>query len=318
MIGHPDADTLAACREGLLRGRRSARIRAHLARCSRCASLDRELAAVTTRLASLPAPRIPDELAARLDSVLAAESAARARGESPATDGTPATAHGIPATAGAADGAANGRSGSAVRARPRPGRPRSTRPVRPWRVTALRAASVTAALLVIAGGGYGVSRLLQGGNSAGSSSNSGGSQNAPGAGPGVQVPGQGGNSAPGSSRAGLMIPAGGVSLVHSGTDYQPGQLAAQAEAVLARRPAKAGGQSAASAEPSTTVTGCVRLFAGVAHPLLVDEASYRGQPATIIIRAPARARPGRVWVVVPGCSAADRRVISTAVLPASG
>lgn len=114
-----------------------------------------------------------------------------------------------------------------------------------------------------------------------------------------------------------MIPSGGVSLVHSGTDYQPGQLAAQAEAVLARQPAKAGGQST-SAEPSTTVTGCVRLFAGVAHPILVDEASYRGQPATIVIRAPAAARPGHVWVVVPSCSAADRRVISTAVLPASG
>ena len=90
MIGHPDADTLAACREGLLGRRRSARIRAHLARCSRCASLDRELAAVTTQLASVPAPRIPDELAARLDTVLAAESAARARGESPAADGIPA------------------------------------------------------------------------------------------------------------------------------------------------------------------------------------------------------------------------------------
>jgi hypothetical protein len=309
MIGHPDADTLAACREGLLRSRRSARIRAHLARCSRCASLDRELAAVTTQLASVPAPRIPDELAARLDSVLAAESAARARGESPAREG-------IPATAGAADGAANGRSGPAGRARPRPDRPRSTRPVRPWRVTALRAASVTAVLLVIAGGGYGVSRLLQGGNSAASSSASGGSQRAPGTTPGAEVPGQGGNSAAGPSRAGLMIPSGGVSLVHSGTDYQPGQLAAQAEAVLARRPATSGGQST-SAVPST-LAGCVRLVAGIARPVLADEASYRGQSATIIIRAPARARAGYVWVVVPSCSAADRRVISTAVLPASG
>src|SRR5215469_15815580 len=111
MIGHPDADTLAACREGLLGSRRSARIRAHLARCSRCASLDHELAAVTTLLASAPAPRIPDELAARLDTVLAAESAARARGERPATpDGVPA---------GATAGPANGRTGPAGQAGPR-------------------------------------------------------------------------------------------------------------------------------------------------------------------------------------------------------
>ena len=116
MIGHPDADTLAACREGLLGRRRSARIRAHLARCSRCASLDHELAAVTSLLASAPAPRIPDELAARLDTVLAAESAARARGESPAADGIPATAGGIPATA--ARRPARRTEGPAQRARP--------------------------------------------------------------------------------------------------------------------------------------------------------------------------------------------------------
>ena len=113
-----------------------------------------------------------------------------------------------------------------------------------------------------------------------------------------------------------MIPAGGVSLVHSGTDYQPGQLAAQAEGVLARWPAKSGGQS--TSPVPTTLAGCVRLFAGVARPILVDEASYGGQPATIIIRAPAAGRPGRVWVIVPGCSAAGRQLISTAVLPASG
>jgi hypothetical protein len=316
MIGHPDADTLAACREGLLGRRRSARIRAHLARCSRCASIDHELAAVTTLLASAPAPRIPDELAARLDTVLAAESAARARGESPAADGIPATSDGMPATAGATGGAAGGGSGPAGQAGPRPGRPRSTRPARPWRVTALRAASVTAALLVIAGGGYGVSRLLQGGNSAGNSSVSGGSRSLPGVAPGARVPRQGGNSAAGSSRAGLMIPSGGVSLVRSGTDYRPGQLAAQAEEVLARWPARSGGQS--TSPVPTTLAGCVRLFAGVARPILVDEARYNGQPATIIINAPAAGHPGRVWVIVPSCSAAGRQLVRTAVLPASG
>ena len=312
MIGHPDADTLAACREGLLGRRRSARIRAHLARCSRCASLDRELDSVTTMLASAPAPRIPDEVAAWLDTVLAAESAARARGQSPAADGIPAI---VGATAGAADGQAapGGQGGRA------PGQPRSTRPARPWRVTALRAASVTAALLVIAGGGYGVSRLLQGGHNAGISSSS-----APGraAGPagsrnGAAIAGGGGSSAPASARAGLMMPSAGVPAVHSGTDYQPGQLVAQAEAVLARPPARSGAQSITSL-PATTLTGCVKLFAGGAQPTLVDEASYFRQPATIIIRAPARGQTGRVWVIVPRCSAAGRQLIATAVLPASG
>jgi hypothetical protein len=337
MIGHPDADTLAACREGLLGGRRSARIRAHLARCSRCASLDRELAAVTTQLASAPLPRIPDELAARLDTVLAAESAARARRESPATDGIP-TADGIPATDGipTADGRpatagvragphggqsgpAGGQSGPGSGAGPRPDRPRSARPPRPWRVTALRAASVTAVLLVIAGGGYGVSRLLQGGNSSATSSASNGAARSSGVGPRANAPMAGGNSGTGSSRAGLAIPGGDVGVVHSGTDYQPGRLAAQAQAVLDSHPAQAAGHAPSFGSASgITTTGCVKQFAGAGPPTLVDEASYGGQPATIIIRAPAAHRPGHVWVVVPSCSAASRQVVQTAALPAPG
>ncbi len=163
MTGHCDADVLAEFREGLLGRRRTARIRAHLAGCSRCAALSSGLAEVTALLASAPVPRMPDELTARLDGVLAAESAARARA------GTPAAA--AAAAPGAAAAAGNGSAHGAGRRRGgRPGPARPARPPRPWRATALRAASVTAAVLVIAGGGYGVSRLLQGGAGGGSSS----------------------------------------------------------------------------------------------------------------------------------------------------
>jgi len=339
MIGHPDADTLAACREGLLGSRRSARIRAHLARCSRCTSLDHELTAVSTLLASAPAPRIPDELAARLDTVLAAESAARARGESPAadgipaaadgiratTDGIPATADGIPATTGTGAGPGDWLGGPADRqaapgnkAGPRPGRPRAGRPPRPWRVTALRAASVTAVLLVIAGGGYGVSRLLQGGHS-GVSSSSAGSGASPRFRNGAAAPAVGGSSGSRSSRAGLVIPGGDIRVVHSGTDYQPGRLVAQARAVLASHPVKSGGQAPSFASGSSiTMRGCVKQFAGGAYPILVDEARYSGQQATIIIRAPVSRQSGHVWVIAPSCSAADRQPVKSAVLPASG
>jgi hypothetical protein len=324
IIGHPDADTLAACREGLLGTRRSARIRKHLARCSRCASLDHELAAVSTLLASTPAPKIPDELAARLDAVLAAESAARARGESPATDGIPAT---VGARVGPADGQAAPADGQAApadgeaapgsKAGPRPDQPRSARPPRPWRVTALRAASVTAVLLIIAVGGYGLSRLLHTSGGVASSSAPAGSGGSPGFHNGAAAPGGSSGSGTGSPRAGLMLPGAGVPVVQSGTDYQPDQLVAQAEKVLPRHPAKAGGQTPASV-PSFTMRGCVKLFAGGAPPTLVDEATYGGQLATIIIRAPAGGHPGRVWVIVPRCSAASPRLIATAVLPASG
>jgi len=50
----------------------------------------------------------------------------------------------------------------------------------------------------------------------------------------------------------------------------------------------------------------------------VDEAHYGGRPATVIIRAPAGGQPGHVWVIAPSCSAANRQVIKTAALPASG
>jgi hypothetical protein len=330
MMGHPDADTLAACREGLLGRRRSSRIRAHLARCSRCASLDHELTAVSTLLASAPAPRIPDELAARLDTVLATESAARTRGESPAADGVPATADGIPATtdgvpaaagataspAGAPDAPAGRRVAPENRAGSRPGRPRTARPPRPWRVTALRAASVTAVLLVIAGGGYGLSRLLH--TSGGVSSTSREAGGSSGAGSAVQAPNAGGGSGTGPSRAGNMLGGSGVPVVHSGTDYQPGQLATQANTTLAGYRAKSSGRAASAASPSSfTMDGCLK-FAGATRPSLVDEARYGGQSATVIIRAPAGRQPGKVWVIAPSCSAADRHLIKFAELPASG
>jgi hypothetical protein len=113
------------------------------------------------------------------------------------------------------------------------------------------------------------------------------------------------------------MPSVGVPVVHSGTNYQPGQLVAQAEAVLARQSGRSGAQSATSL-PSTTLTGCVRLFAGGARATLADEASYGGQPATIIIRAPSGRQPGHVWVIAPRCSAAGRQLVKSAVLPASG
>jgi hypothetical protein len=326
MLGHPDADALAACREGLPGTRRLARIRAHLARCPRCASLDQELAAVSTLLASAPAPRIPDELAARLDTVLAVESAARARGEShvaadgisAAPDGIPAAPTDVPAAAGEGTGLAGRRPRRPDKGGPRRRQPRSARPVRPvrpWRVAALRAASVTAILLVFAGGGYGVSRLLHGGG--GTTSSGAAAPSAPSARGGAAAPGPSGGRAYAPPRAGAIMPAISVRVVHSGTDYQPARLVTQAEAVLAGHPAKSGGHASAA---SIAITGCVMQFAPGASSILADEALYLGQKATVIIRAPAAGGPGRAWVIVPGCSAAptSRHLIKAAVLPGSG
>ena len=74
---HLDTDVLAEFRAGLITGRRGARITAHLAGCERCTALDDQLAGVPSLLASVPAPAMPDRVAQRLDTVLAAEVARR-------------------------------------------------------------------------------------------------------------------------------------------------------------------------------------------------------------------------------------------------
>jgi hypothetical protein len=309
MTGHPDADVLAEFREGLLGRRRSARIRAHLARCSRCASRSSELAEVTELLASAPAPKIPDELAARLDGVLAAESAARARAAIPA-----AADRGTGTAPDAADGADGGR----------PRKARSGRAPRPWRGTALRAASVTAALLVIAGGGYGVSRLVQGGPGGVSASLGSRAGNGPQAGSSEQ----GGPTFAGSAGAGpangpAVLPnirraAAGLPVIESGTDYLPGRLPAQVQAVLARFPVSPAGQTPAAAPGQAALRGCVNLITGGRGPRLVDVARYQGRPATIVVTEAAGGRPGQIWVAGPGCSAGTRDLIARAPLPGTG
>jgi anti-sigma factor RsiW len=158
--GHADAETLAAFREELLSRRKAGRVSAHLAVCPRCAALDAHLAEVTAMLASSTAPPMPDALTARIEAALATEAATRSAaaaapdgavpvGAVPA--GAAAGGHG-PAAPGAGEGG-RGAQGAAGGRRPsRPG------PGRSW--LALRVAAVTAAVAVVAGGGYGVAQLL--------------------------------------------------------------------------------------------------------------------------------------------------------------
>ena len=74
---HLDTDVLAEFRAGLITGRRRRVIAAHLSGCARCAAAGEELAELSTLLAAIPAPAMPDSVANRLDTVLAAEVARR-------------------------------------------------------------------------------------------------------------------------------------------------------------------------------------------------------------------------------------------------
>ena len=138
---HPDTDVLAEFQAGLATGRRGARIAAHLAECDRCRAFRDELAGLSALLAAVPAQAMPDRVAQRLDSTLAAEVARRtdserARGDSPRHRGTA-------------------------------GRPAGHRG---WRLVSLRVLAPAAAV-VLAAAGYGLSQLPHGsGNLASASS----------------------------------------------------------------------------------------------------------------------------------------------------
>src|SRR6516164_557662 len=134
---HLDTDVLAEFRAGLITGRRGAGITAHLAGCDRCTALDDQLAGVSVLLASVPVPPV-------LDTVLAAEVARRDTAE---------RARG--------DGAAES---------PAPRRPDGHRG---FRLLSLRVLAPVAAVVVLAAGGYGLSRLVGPASQATASSSAG-------------------------------------------------------------------------------------------------------------------------------------------------
>ena len=164
---HLDTDVLAEFRAGLITGRRGARITAHLAGCERCTALDEQLAGVRSLLASVPAPAMPDSVAQRLDTVLAAEVAQRnAAGRT--------AARGEAAPADQAERA----GGDGTRESPAPRRPGGNRG---FRLLALRVLAPAAAVVVLAAGGYGLSRINLGSStgSAASTTAGGAARSAP-------------------------------------------------------------------------------------------------------------------------------------------
>jgi hypothetical protein len=177
-------------------------------------------------------------------------------------------------------------------------------------------ATALAAVVVLAGGAFGVARLLSGGAaepSAGSAAPFSGGQ-ARAASPSLAA----------GARAAPSAVAPGPPVIHSGTRYQPGRLAAQVSAVLRRsRPGSSGRNTSpafrsAGNSPAASafsgLPGCLRHVAGRRHPLLVDVASYGGRPAAIIV-LPGGQGGRLVLVVGTGCSATSRDLLATATLP---
>lgn len=330
MRGHADEATLAAFREELLSARKAAQVSAHLAACPQCAALEAQLAEVTSVLHRATAPPMPDALTARIEAAIAAEAAARAAGTASVTAAVPAAVPAVPVAAGR-DGtrSLNGRrtGDTAERHKGWRGHDRS------W--LALRVAAVTAAVAVIAGGGYGVSQLLSGGGpamtGAASSAASGAGAGAPnikvkGPVPGISAGGSNARSGTGSSthsNAGTFLPL----VISSGTNYQPSRLGAQASAVLAHL-AK---QKSATAQPVPNMApaqnqatlfpdlqSCLIHIGRGQQPELVDLAHFQGHPALIVVLPGTNGANPRALAVAPGCNGTIAHVLASAPLPHAG
>jgi hypothetical protein len=292
MNDHADLELIAAFREGLLDSGPSERVAGHLAVCPACAARGRAVAQVTARLAGAAAPPMPPDLVRRLDAVLAAEIAA------------------ADAAAGTAAAEGNGQPVTGV-VRTLP----VTRAARPRRRLAavLRPLAAAAAVCLLAGGGY---LLLHSIGSAPAS-----------------------HSAAQQPRSSAALPAGGATggrqlqsganaaeaaaavVVHSNTDYQAGQLQTQADAALRRyassmSPRVKTGSIPLNPVPTSAVSGCLQGITTVGgQRLLVDEATYQGQRAVVIISPASSGRPGHVWVVSGACTTSAGHLIAQSQLP---
>ena len=280
---HPDSDVLAEFRAGLITGRGAARISAHLSACERCTGLSDQLAEISALLAAVPAPVMPDAVAQRLESVLAAEAVQRVSSERAVGDGVPDRAAGSP-------------------------------PRRRWdfRLVALRVLAPAAAVVLLAAGGYGLTRIGASSTSSQAASSGVASAASSAQGRAAAVPSA---SAPSRSReapANIEAPAK-LGVVTSDTDYQPATLAP-----LLERELRLHGGATVSVQELTpsSLRGCVlRVISGI-HPgtlLWVEKAHYQGQPAIVIV-----ARSGyhdAAWVAASGCSASSDHVLATKTLP---
>ena len=275
--GHLDADVMADFRAGLITGRRRRQIAAHLAACAQCAAVGEQLAELSALLAAIPVPAMPDSVAQRLDTVLAAEVARRNEAERAGAD----------------------RSRHRKRA-PRPAR----RPGRPL-VTLRVLAPAAAALGVLAAGGYGLS--LIGAQSSSSSSATAGSAAAPAV---SAVPSAARASYAPANEASRALGT------EAGPDYLRATLRPQLEAAL-RAAAAGGGLKRASAQSSSAeLQACVqRLTRGVSPGTLelVQSARFQGRPVTVIFVSSGDGY--LAWVVAPGCSATSADVLARITLP---
>ena len=284
-MAHLDPEVLAEFDAGLITGRRGAQISAHLAACEQCTALGEQLAGVSTLLMAVPAATMPDRLAERLDTVLAAEIAQRDQTE-----------------------------GSRDRERrPRPAWHRNLRPL------ALRVLAPVAVVALIVAGAVELTPKGSTSSQASSSAASPANRSAAG-GPAAAQSSSAASGAIGANRpasvplettpanASRMSPAA-FPVVTSTVNFAPASFKQQVEAAL-RVPAN----ERQTQTSTTTIRACVQALAGsAASPVLVESARYQGQPATLVVLRAGSS--DTAWVAGSRCSAADHDVLDRTTVP---
>ena len=284
-VSHPDSEVLAEYRAGLISGRRAAKIAAHLAECERCAGLSGQLAEVSVLLASAPMPAMPDSVAQRLDTVLAAEAAKRHDSE---RYGVRAPGH---------------------RARP----PRRSRRDR-FRFVTLRVLAPVAVVVAVAAVGYSLTHLSGPTNSSAASSAAG--PVASGIPSKAAIPSRAAGNAPANGSESRAVPAPELApsfkVISSRTNYLRSTLVQQLQAEMQTPTAAIG----PAQPPTTQINGCVsRVTRGTSPgiPKLVERARFEGQQAIVIIASSGHG--DMAWITRPSCSATSSDVVAQTTLP---
>ncbi|MCP2313163.1 anti-sigma factor family protein [Kitasatospora paracochleata] len=291
---HPDIDVLADLTEDLLPAERAAEVRAHLADCPDCAETHAALAEVSRLLGDTEPPAMPEDIAARIDAALAAESAARAAvtpaPERPATTPGPRASRPTPPPPGRPKEAA--RPGGSTRPAPAggPGRSRRRSATQLLLVTAVLAGVLTLGSVLLFQGTHG-------GGSTAVTADAG--HSAPALAPGT---GSGAGKSTGAPSSRLPATA-------SLQEFREDTLAAQVHTLLATRPSPgiavenpSDGRPANQAPPA-----CVTAATGHADrlPLATATGRYGTTPVTALVY-PSAEGTGRVdvYLVTPDCPGA--------------
>ncbi len=280
-----------------LKPRKAAKVRTHVAGCSRCTQLTSQMSAVPTTLASVSYPAMPEQLTSRLDTALATESANRLA-SAPASE---ASRRDLPA-----------------RSRRAPKRDGWKLPGFSVRATRLVAAG--SAVVIVGVGGFAIASNV-GGSSPSTGASSSGSVAAPSAEAQMMTPGA-------DIHYGEPAATKSVRMVDSDTNFTSSEFGAEVAAAVqgAKLRGTLGAQANAGPAPTTRansssraggttgpgasqLSSCLDGLAGNQSVLLVDQAKYNGKPATIIVTAPTATRDSEVWAVGSTCSASHPDVL---------